>query len=344
MLPILEKFVHANDRNFRRLANGRTLTKGTKNNYRNLYKLLEKFSRSTGFELRFVVLKNNQTLFNREKKYHSQFYIKLTNYLFDELNHYDNYVGHTIKKIRAFYKWVRLERGLNIGEFHKSFHVWKEDIQIITLSHNQLSYLINDLDFHRSLSPSLRRTKDLFIFGCTTALRVGDLLSLQIDNVETISGSSYLKLRSQKTNSYTRVKLPDYCSEIMRRNKSRGSKLFRTTTRRTFNVQIKQLAEKAGWTDDCPKYRTKRGRPVLVYKDAISKTHYRFCDLVSSHSMRRSGISIMLNLGLDEHFTRKVSGHAPGSSEFYKYVKYNQEQLDKSTDLVYAKLGEMGIK
>lgn len=344
MLPLLEKFIHANNRNFRRLPNGRPLTSGTKRNYENLYRLLQKFSQNTGFELRFVVLRNNQALFKREKKYHKQFYIKLCAYLFDELDHYDNYVGHTIKKIRAFYKWVRLEKGLDIGEFHKEFHIWKEDIQIIALSQDQLRFLINDEIFHKNLTPVLRRAKDLFVFGCATALRAGDLLSLQKDNVETVSGVTYLKLRSQKTNTYTRIKLPDYCSVIINRNKSRGSKLFRTTTRRTFNVQIKQLIEKAGWTDECPKYRTKRGRPIIVYKDAISKSHYRFCDLVSTHSMRRSGISIMLNLGLDEHYTRKVSGHAPGSTEFYKYVKYNQEQLDKSTDLVYAKLGEMGVK
>ena len=35
----------------------------------------------------------------------------------------------------------------------------------------------------------------------------------------------------------------------------------------------------------------------------------------------------MLNLDVDEQTARKISGHAQGSLEFYKYVKYNQQQV-----------------
>ena len=46
----------------------------------------------------------------------------------------------------------------------------------------------------------------------------------------------------------------------------------------------------------------------------------------------------MLCLGMNEQIVRKISGHAPNSKEFYKYVSYSQNYLDKEIDEVYRKL------
>lgn len=54
--------------------------------------------------------------------------------------------------------------------------------------------------------------------------------------------------------------------------------------------------------------------------------------------MRRTAITTMLDLGMDEINVRQISGHAPGSVEFFKYVKYNQKKVDDQLDLVYQKL------
>ena len=54
--------------------------------------------------------------------------------------------------------------------------------------------------------------------------------------------------------------------------------------------------------------------------------------ITSSHMMRRSIITNMLILGTDETVVRKISGHAPGSKEFYRYVDYAQLFIDKQTD------------
>ena len=36
--------------------------------------------------------------------------------------------------------------------------------------------------------------------------------------------------------------------------------------------------------------------------------------------MRRTAITTLLLIGVDEISVRRISGHAPGSKEFYKYV------------------------
>ena len=54
--------------------------------------------------------------------------------------------------------------------------------------------------------------------------------------------------------------------------------------------------------------------------------------------MRRTAITTMILLGMPESLVRKISGHAPGSKEFYRYVKYTQNYLDEHTDKVFEKL------
>ena len=56
--------------------------------------------------------------------------------------------------------------------------------------------------------------------------------------------------------------------------------------------------------------------------------------------MRRTAITTLLMLGVPENLVRRVSGHAPGSKEFYKYVSIAQEYLNEEVKNAYKKLME----
>ena len=56
--------------------------------------------------------------------------------------------------------------------------------------------------------------------------------------------------------------------------------------------------------------------------------------------MRRTAITTMLSLGVTEQVVRKISGHAPGSKEFYRYVIWAQTYQDQETEKMFAKLKE----
>jgi hypothetical protein len=62
---------------------------------------------------------------------------------------------------------------------------------------------------------------------------------------------------------------------------------------------------------------------------------YRFCDLLSSHVMRKTTITTLLMAGVPEHAVRRISGHAPNSKEFFRYVQYSQRYMDEYTDKVF---------
>jgi hypothetical protein len=57
--------------------------------------------------------------------------------------------------------------------------------------------------------------------------------------------------------------------------------------------------------------------------------------------MRRTAITTLLILGVPENIVRKISGHAPGSKEFYKYIGLAQEYMNQEVCKAYQKLVEL---
>ena len=80
--------------------------------------------------------------------------------MYNERNHFANYVGLTIKTLKIFLNYLRGEKMLQIGDFHKCFFVPKENIPIAVLCPDQLKFLIVNEQLTESLSPHLRKIKD----------------------------------------------------------------------------------------------------------------------------------------------------------------------------------------
>lgn len=244
--------------------------------------------------------------------------------------------------LRTFFNYLNDEKGLRVGTFHKSFYVRNEEIPILVLSAEQLNFLIYDKLFEKSLSTRLKRTKDIFVFGCTVAVRVSDLLNLDGSNLEVRDHCSYyLKVTSIKTQTFTRIKLPAYAIEIIQKyHRKRHKTLLPVISNYNLNKNIKLLAETAGWTDNMVKNRGRRGILVPLLRPSKIEKGFRFCDLVTSHTMRRTAITTMLSLGMTEFMVRKISGHSANSKEFFRYVSLAQTYIDKETEALFQRLSE----
>ena len=161
--------------------------------------------------------------------------------------------------------------------------------------------------------------------------------------MERVGVSYYLPVKTIKTGTSVRIKLPAYAVDIIEkfRSSSRGRKtIFPPVPLTRFNKQLKTIAELAGWVSDMGRLRTKRGIHIKS-KGKAKNELYRFCDLISSHTMRRTAITTMLMLGMKEHVVRKISGHADNSKSFYRYVNLVQSYLDNEMDEVFGKLVEV---
>jgi integrase len=341
VLPLFEKFLKDSYKGKRLKADGTKIKTQTIDNYNYVLKYLQEYETKFDTKLRIKIFSAaNKRTFLAERKYWKKFYHEFTNYLYSKKGCFDNYVGAVIKVIRMFFNYVNKDLGIATGDFYKGFYVCKEEVPIITLLPEQLQFLINDKAFPEKLTPSLLKTKHIFVFGCTVALRVSDLFAIKFTDIEKRVDAYYLPVKTIKTGTVVRIKLPEYAVNIVEHFKATAKKrktIFPPIPRTRFNDQLKAIAEAAGWVGEIGKQRTRRGLSVEGTIGA-SKKKYRFCDLVSSHIMRRTAITTMLMLGMKEHVVKQISGHSNDSKSFYRYVNLVQSYLDNEMDEVFNKL------
>lgn len=339
---LYNRFIADSKKGKRVQPNGKRISEGTIKSYEYTGKVIRGFCDKKAFTLR---IKSSRFLNSREaeaeKNYWKKFYKHFTDYLYTTCGYFDNYVGLIIKNIKAFFNYLNKELVMAVGNFHKQFYVRKEEIGILTLMPEELNYLVFNKEFEQSLSSRMTEVKDVFVFGCTVALRVSDLLSLKKSSLRVINNQHYLAVRSQKTETDTLVKLPGYAVAILHKYNLRKGKLLPHFNKSNLNEYIKQLLELAGFKNEVMVHRTKRGKAVEL-KNKIKP--YRFCDVASTHIMRRTAITTMLCLGMQEQLVRKISGHSANTKEFYRYVLWAQTYMDQETEKVFDKLQTKELK
>ena len=335
VIDLFKQFIKDSETGRRLKKNGERITKGSIDNYKYALRNLIGFTTDTGFELRICnANKLNTRELGSEKNYWKKFYKKFTEYLYKK-GCFDNYVGANIKIIRTFFNYLKNDKDFPTGDFQRLFYIRKEEVEILVLSPEQLKFLIHDEEFNKSLTPAIRRIKDVFVFGCTTGLRFSDIFNLTNKNFEKQDNDWYLKIKSQKTKTYSFVKLPSYAIAIYKHYKPKSAKtsVFGSISLFIFNRSLKQIGEKAGFTNAIEMTRERQGKTKATTKKAL-----RFCDKMSSHMMRRTAITTLLILGMPEHLVRKISGHSHASNSFNRYVHYAQAYVDKEIDKVHSKL------
>ena len=335
-------FKNATAKGERTKPDGRRIRFSTIDNYSCVSKQLQNFVEDTNFELRIYLINNlNNTEKEQAVKYYKRFFIEFTDYLYIKKDLYDNYVGSIIKGLRAFYNYLNSELQLNVGDFYRKFHVPVEEVPIIVLTPEQLNYLIYSETLNSQLPNHLCKIKDIFVFGCTVALRYSDLMQLKTDNLHFYNNAYYLKVTSLKTNMSTTIKLPEYAVNILKKYHKKHNTLLPQHSNAWLNKRLKEFAQYLNFSEPMVKYRTKRGVKKMIYKNKEKRQHYTLADHITTHTMRRTAITTMLRLGMPEQIVRKISGHAPNSKKFYRYVEFAQSYIDEHTDLVFDKLNNI---
>lgn len=337
---LYNKFIQDSKTGRRLQPNGKKIGSGTLSNYGYTLSLLQRFCIAKNFKLRIRPIKYlTKREMVTEKNYWKKFYKKFTSYLYTDCGHFDNYVGQNIKILRVFFNYLQKDLLIPVGDFHKSFYVRKEEIPIVTLLPEELNFIIYNKTFEAGLSAKMQQVKDVFVFGCTVALRISDLLTLKKSNLRITGNDWFLIVRSRKTHTDTQIRLPDYAIDIIKRHNYKNNKLLPHFNKVNLNKYIKLLIELAGYTQLTGKIRERQGKAKEINATQGNRTAvYRFCDLVTAHTMRRTAITTMLSLGVPEQVVRKISGHSPMSKEFFRYVAVAQAYQDQEVTKMFEKL------
>jgi integrase len=343
---LYDKFIHDSRKGKRLQPNGKRISPGTVDNYYYTGLLLKRFCTEKQFELRIQPARRlSMRQAEVEKNYWKKFYKRFTDFLYDDCGYFDNYAGVTVKNIRTFFNYLNKELNIGVGEFHKQFYVRKEEIAIFPLLPEELNFLINDKDFEGKLKPRMKEVKDFFVFGSTVALRFSDLVKLDKSHIRIVNQQYYLSVRSVKTSTDTLVKLPPYAVDIINKYRKLKKRLLPKFNVVNLNKFIKLLLEEAGFTQAVNITRGRRGVQVEQKneKDSLVR-QLRFCDVATTHTMRRTAITTMLSLGVPEQVVRKISGHSAVGKEFYRYVSWAQTYQDQETGKMFDKLQQKKLQ
>ena len=156
----------------------------------------------------------------------------------------------------------------------------------------------------------------LFKLGETpyTAQRFSDYSTINEGNIRTLeNGQQVIDLKQQKTGNHVVIPVRPELQAILEKYDNR---LPRTYEQKV-NHLIKEIAREAGITEKVEVSYIENGekKSRLVEK----------CDLVKTHTARRSGATNMYLAGIPTIAIMKVTGHKT-EREFMKYIKITEEQ------------------
>lgn len=227
-----------------------------------------------------------------------------------------NYISTHIKKIKRVMRYAE-DNGNVIHNAYKStsFKAPQETASEIYLTEEELSQ-IRALELS-SEQYSLALTRDLFMIGAYSGLRVSDYNRLTNDNLQSHNGSEMIEVRCQKTKSVVVIPLHQVTKSILK--KYDGS-LPPPQNEQVMNRNLKALGRLCGIDGEVVVETTKGGR-MMAYK----RPKY---EMIKTHTARRSFCTNAYLSGMDSLDIMALSGHKT-EANFLKYIKVTGKERAK---------------
>lgn len=269
-----------------------TISEGSKSTYINAIKWIERYMKENDIELKS---------FNEiDTKFFKDFQTFLLN--IDDAKSPDGtlsvkYINDTIKTIHQ-----RLDAyavGNNLMNRSKFLDIVqplikdKTDDYKIALRDDEVLKLWN----YKAKDEKDEAIKDIFLLNCVTGQRISDTEKVD-DNLENILDVTTIKLVQKKTGKYLNFSIIfELAKEILNKYPNGLPKVNATT----LNARIKDIAKEAGIT----------GREVVgrQTKDGLNTTYKERYECISSHTGRRTFITLLKLRGWDDGKITMYSGH-----------------------------------
>lgn len=297
-IPFIETFIkNAPTRIIK--GKNKAIAKGTITKYNTTLHKLEEYEKRFKTKLKFTDLDLT-------------FYDRFVNFLSQEqsinLGTIGNYIG-TIKTIARDAKLKGLPVHAHIE--HPNFFVPKVTADSIYFNDAEINKIFNH---NYKGVERLENTRDLFIIGLRTGLRISDFLRLKDANIK----NGYIEIETQKTGQTVTIPLHPQVKAILEK---RGS-FPRAISDQKFNEHVKEVCRDAKFKE--PTAGSKINKKTKRKEEGI----YPKWELVTSHICRRSFASNLYGK-LDNLTIMAITGHQT-ETQFLKYIKItNTEKAEK---------------
>ncbi|MCM4162984.1 MULTISPECIES: tyrosine-type recombinase/integrase [unclassified Arenibacter] len=235
-----------------------------------------------------------------------EFYNAFINYCVTVMEHSANTLRRNVGLFKTFMNWALENEYTYNTDFKKFKSPSPQATQEVALTLDQVK-VIFDHDFSNNLK--LERVRDLFVFGCATGMRISNYSSVKKEDI--INGHIQVVDAKNKTKNL-KIPLNDFSMAILEKY---NYELPKISTQK-FNKYIKEVFIAAKF-NDMVKKTTRVG-------NVVTEVTEEFNQRVSSHTARRSFITIMKNKKIPDKVIMEFTGHR-SLEVFNKYYKPNED-------------------
>lgn len=283
-----------------------------------------------GFQVQFAEYQQKRARVLDFEHITMDFYYDFTQYFSIEKKYSVNTVGRMVRILKTIMLAARdLNLHKNTEVLNRSFKADSVDVDSVYLTEERLNVLfeisdalsisINEVtkkvlekwklgDISEKIRKAWSAALDVFLVGCWTGQRFSDYSRVNSDMVIIENGRKFLEIFQKKTKKTIYVPLVKQVEIILERHQGILPKVFE----QKLNEYIKLICEKAGFTE-VVKVEERKGA-------LTAKKSYRFCDLVKSHTARRSMATNMQKSGAPLSIIMTITGHS-SEALLRKYLK-----------------------
>ena len=191
------------------------------------------------------------------------------------------------------------------------FDVIYKDVDNVYLTEERIQELY---EYDLSNRPAWEKVKDVFVVGCLTGQRVSDYKRINSKMIVTLpDGNRYIKLKQEKTGNVVYIPLDYRVDAILNKYNGALPKVYD----QKINDHIKEIGESLGWTETV-EFEEQRG--AMQYT-----TKKRFCDLLKTHTCRRSLATNMQKAGASLSSIMAITGHS-SEQQLKTYLKLDEAE------------------
>jgi integrase len=252
--------------------------KSTVKRYNNIKSLLFEFEKVKKYKLTFAKVNNT-------------FYTEFLDFCFEYKDHFSNTVHRNVGLFFTFMNWS-VENKYTYSMDYKRF---KKPTKVLT---RQEAFTLDELmtlfNFEVE-NDSFREGKDMFILQCLTGLRYGEMTNINKRNVY----DNYFILKEIKDGKKLEREIP--LIPISKAILEKYSYNLPLISNQKQNDRIKDILKEVGFDRDVEFTRAKGVEQKLFVK--------KFYERISTHTARRTFITIMRNKGIADKTIMSISGH-----------------------------------
>ena len=222
-----------------------------------------------------------------------------------------NTVARMIKICKTICYAAEQLKLLDAGNIRSGFEVIYRDVDNVYLTDERINELYK---YDLSARPAWEKVRDVFVVGCLTGQRISDYKRINAKMIVTLTdGNRYIKLKQEKTGNTVYIPLDYRVDDILNKYNGELPKVYD----QKINDHIKEIGEALGWTE------------IVELEEQHGAMEYtarkRFCDLLKTHTARRSFATNMYKTGASLNSIMAITGHS-SEQQLKTYLKLDESE------------------